>query len=201
MQDADHNQKSIPQVEDKRMKIVGLLSKNAHLKFLGGIALLMTIIIALPGKNPPKERPASSSTANGVSTDPNQARIEEYRARIDQEARKLSLEEAQLAQTKQALSAPETGAEIQRRPTGDIGQIYTRTGDWAPERVAHGSSDQEKREAMAPYASNIALSYRQLAGTPTPAHVAPIEPGETPRGTVTRPVTEPAVSPRFPAHG
>ena len=168
----------VPQVQDKRIRIPGLLPRNAQHRFLAGIALLMMAIIALSGKNPPKERAASGPAPTPAPVDPNQGRIREYQARIEEQARKLAAEEARLAQTKQALGQP-TGqaglpggpevpggtAAFEARSARASGAAYPPYGAEMAAR-ATPERDREKREAQALFASNIALSYRQAAASP-----------------------------------
>ena len=46
MADTDPKSPGVPQVQDRRIKIPGLLAKNAQARVLGGIALLMIVIIS-----------------------------------------------------------------------------------------------------------------------------------------------------------
>ena len=54
MPDVDPN--LVPQVQDKRPKIMGLLPKDAQARVLGGIALVMVVVILFSGQTTP-ERP------------------------------------------------------------------------------------------------------------------------------------------------
>jgi hypothetical protein len=72
---------------------------------IGGIAVLMMTVIALSGRNAPKERAAFTPPATSAVVDPNEARIREYRARIEEQARKLAAEQAQLAQGTRTLGS------------------------------------------------------------------------------------------------
>src|SRR5215472_12122983 len=96
-------QSEAPQIQDKRLKIPGVVPKNAQKLLLGGISLVMVVIIALSGRNTPKPRPAAGPATPLGTVDPNQARIQEYQAHIAAQASRLMAEEAQLAQAKQAL--------------------------------------------------------------------------------------------------
>src|SRR5262249_51920166 len=100
--------------------------------------------------------------------------------------RKLAIEEAKLVHDQGVLGLPIGQASLPRTPqppagTAAVEPRFPRTGaptyspyvseppTWSvPER------DREKREAQAFFASNIALSYRQVAASPRePAELAP----------------------------
>jgi type IV secretion system protein VirB10 len=155
----------IPQVQDKRPKIAGLLPKNAQQQVIGGIALLMILVMMFSGRKNPT-RPPTVSSPGGAVVDPNQARIQDYRARLDQETQKLAAEEAQLTQAKEAVgfrpgamgsgpaNAPSESARAER--FGEPPYHGAPTQSWK-------ELEREKREYEAPFASNIALSYRRPA--------------------------------------
>src|SRR5262245_43403644 len=156
----------VPQLRDKRFKIPGLLPRNAQHRLLGLIALFMVVIIALSGRNPPKDHPTSGPAVIEKLVVPNQPRIQEYRKRIEEEARKLAAEEAQLSQAKQALMTGNPQA------VGGMATTTVRPGRtggapnrpyWHDEARSTLEQDREKREAQSLFASNIALTYRQAA--------------------------------------
>jgi type IV secretion system protein TrbI len=155
----------IPQIKDKRPKIACVLPKNTQALVLGGIALVMVLVIVFSGHNAPKQRVAPSPTTASVVTEPNQARIQDYRARIEEQMRRLAAEEAELAQTKQAPGARPTEAPLPSASRMAYGQPYGAAA------ASNGSEpeknwierDQRKREYQSLYASNIALSYRREA--------------------------------------
>ncbi|PWT96944.1 MAG: hypothetical protein C5B51_32300 [Terriglobia bacterium] len=158
----NEEQVPVPQVTDKRPKILGLLPKNAQARVLGGIALLMVLVMTFSGRKAPQKRPENRPATAQATIDPNQARIQEYRARIEDQARQLAIEEAQLAQTKQVLGV---------RPAGPTGAAPppaspSSAGLLLAERPAQPEKnwielDRQKREYQGLYASNIALTYRQ----------------------------------------
>lgn len=96
--------KDIPQVRDRRPKIAGLLPKNAQNLAIGAIALVMVVIILFSGRSAPKAKNPPKPELSEPILEPSPARIQDYRARIEEQARKLAAEEAQLAQTKAAFS-------------------------------------------------------------------------------------------------
>src|SRR5579862_8286631 len=95
-----------PEIKDRVPVIRGLLPKNAQLQFFGAIALVMVLVILFSGHNAPKETGAKSLPLGSSTIDPNQTRIQEYRQRLEEQTRELAVEEAQLAQTKQAFAGP-----------------------------------------------------------------------------------------------
>jgi type IV secretion system protein VirB10 len=166
MPETEPTRPDVPQLHDKRFKIPGLVPRNAQHKLLGLIAMFMVVIIALSGRNPPKDHPTSRPAVVEKLVDPNQPRIKEYRKRIEEEAQKLAAEEAQVSQTKQALLTgnPQalggTATTIVRR--GWMGGAANRPY-WPEEARSTLEQDREKREAQSLFASNIALTYRQAA--------------------------------------
>ena len=63
----------------------------------------MILVIAFSGGRQPKEKPPAKTPAV-QPVDPNEQRIQEYRARIDAQAQKLAAEQAELAQAKQVFA-------------------------------------------------------------------------------------------------
>ncbi len=168
--------KDIPQVEDKRPKIAGLLPKNTQTRVLGGIALLMILVILFSGHNAPKEKAASSSSPGNAVTEPSQVRIQDYRTRIEEQVRRLAAEEAELTKTKAALGAhpgePVAALPASRAPT--YGASYGAAPVTGPEAEKDWiERDRQKREYQALFASNIALSHRRETPEATSANPAP----------------------------
>ncbi len=157
---AENDPIQVPQVQDRRIKPSGVLPKNAQAWVLSGIALLMVAVISFSGRTPSKERSSPAPPAAAGVMDPNAARIQEYQARIEEQARKLQLEQAQLARTQQALApGAATGTPSQTQPG-----LYMRPGEprYAspePDPVAGSiQADKEKRAYQSLFASNVALS-------------------------------------------
>ena len=145
-------QDPIPQVRDKRPKIAGLLPQNAQTRVLAGVALLMILVMMFSGRQTSRTKAATPASQAPTALDPNAARIQEYRAHIEDAARQLALEEAQLAQTKQALGVQTPPSTAEPRASGPA---YAT----APEKNWI-ELDREKRDYQGLYSSNIALSYR-----------------------------------------
>jgi type IV secretion system protein TrbI len=160
---AENDPIQTPQVQDKRVKPSGVLPKNAQAWVLSGLALLMVAVIALSGRTPSKERGSPELPATSGVMDPNAARIQEYQTRIEEQARKLQLEQAQLARTQQALTpggATGTPSQIQSGPYMRPGE--PRYASPEPDPVASSiQADKEKRAYQSLFASNVALSYRR----------------------------------------
>jgi type IV secretory pathway VirB10-like protein len=138
---------AVPQVRDLRARITGLLPQNMQARVLGGIALLMTVVIVFSGRKPVREI-RSTPVAGASVVDPNQARIQDYRARIEEQTQKLAAEEAQLTQAKQTLEVPPS-ASPSATPTG--GRPFSGRIESEP---------QSKKGDPSLFASNIALTYR-----------------------------------------
>lgn len=117
------------------------------------------------GGNSSKDSPNAPPKAAAV-IDPNLARIQDYRNRIDEEARKLSAEQAQLEQAKQALGLP--SPVNQANPAlGGAAPVHSAAippgyppSPTRPDKSAL-ESEKEKREYQSLFASNIALTYRK----------------------------------------
>jgi type IV secretory pathway VirB10-like protein len=181
---SDTNPSTAPQIQDNRSKPPGVLPKNTQAWVLSGIALLMVGVIALSGKNPPKARvdPTVQSPL-----DPNAARIQEYQKRIEEQARKLQFEQAQLAHTQQTLGLASNGpaTPTPSYPVGYPPSVYSRPAEFrsTPELIPAEDSiqaDRKKREYQSLFASNIALSYRKdiaAAQEPLPATSATLARG------------------------
>ena len=168
----DTNPPTASQVQDKRQKPPGILPRNTQAWVLSGLALLMVAVIALSGKNSPKERSVSTSPQAAAVVDPNAARIQDYQRRIEEQARKLQLEQAELARTRQALglasntpagtspTTPHSGPTYPPGPYSRAGEMrYSQTEPNPGENSIQ--MDKKKREYQSLFASNIALSYRK----------------------------------------
>lgn len=149
----------VPNIPKTPASPPGLLPRNTQAWLVGGISLLMVLVIALTGRNNPKEPPATSVQTAGV--DATTRRIEDYRMRIDQEAQKLQLERARLAQTQSLGQEP--GPSGQPMPVGSV-PAYSppyALSNSAPEDSS--GSERQKREYQSLFASNVALTLRPSA--------------------------------------
>jgi type IV secretion system protein VirB10 len=152
-------------VERRAPKPPGLLPRNTQTWIFGGIALVMVIIITFSGKKEPKPRKAPEAPP---VVDPSQVRIEEYRARIEEQARKLAAEQAQIAQDRRQLGvapgAPPSGAGgpyTNQLYSG--GRVSYQTEPALERQTSQIETDKKEREYRSLFASNIALTYRKNA--------------------------------------
>lgn len=180
MADTDRDPLIAPPVQDKRTQPPGVLPKNTQALVLGGLAFVMVAVIAFSGRNPPKERPTLSPASAVV--DPNAARIQDYQSRIDEQVRKLQLEQAQLVHTQQVLGVSPGGlanapgtvpGPSPAYPSYSRASASPYAGEESPEESAI-QADKRKREYQSLFATNVALSYRKEA-SPTPPPSAPLD--------------------------
>lgn len=179
-----------PQIPQHAAKPPGILPKHAQAWVIGGISLAMVIVITFFGGKEPKERvPVPLPSASVVT--PDDAKIREYRARIEQQAQKLEAEQARLVQTQQALgttvpSASLPSASLNATPEG----AFPAGAAAAPPSESDQAHtwmrlDREKREYVGRYASNVALSHRQASEMRLPLMSEPSGAGgDTPPGSV-----------------
>jgi type IV secretion system protein VirB10 len=162
--------------------------KNAQTYVVLGIAAIMVGAIVFSGAGSPPKPSAAAAPKSQAVIDPSLARIQEYRDRIDEQARKLAAEQAQLEQTKHALGlapAAQTNAMGgQPLPAGGY-PAYSQPAPPVPPGKPEKSAlqaDKEKREYQSLFASNIALTYRKDAALSidapptTGAPAAPVQP-------------------------
>ena len=141
-----------PVVENQAAKPAGILPKNTQAMVVAAISLIMVGAIAFSGSSSSKTATKPPIPTNSAVTDPNQARIAEYRQRLDEQARKLASEQAQVMQAKRQLGTA-TG-------NGDPSTGYDNRG---PSRTEETSleDDRKRRDYLSVFASNVALSYRK----------------------------------------
>src|ERR1700687_4769756 len=213
------------QVQDRVVRPPGVLPKNTQTYIIIGIAVLMVGAIAFSGAGAPPRNAATAAPKTPATVDPNWARIQDYRNRIDEQARKLADEQAKLEQAKQAFGITPGAAPPATQLAPPPGYAYAayQQPDPRPEPKPEKSAiemDKEKREYQSLFASNVALGYRKneeqpsvASAVPTPAPVGsipntPPPPAQTAVRT-TRAVNEtdseevesavPDTSPRFPS--
>ena len=165
-----NDQSQVPAVTDKRLAPPGILPRNIQPLLFGGVAVVMVIVIFFSGRNTPKARNSNAPGGETTTLVTNEDKVKAYRDRIDEEARKLKKEQAELAWTKRAL----TGAANQQMLSPDLGGSGIGSSalppNLHPTSVAQKSwveQEKEKREYLALFASNVALSYRN---EPKPAN-------------------------------
>lgn len=164
------------QVQDRAVRPPGVLPKNTQTYIIIGIAVLMVGAIAFSGAGTPPRSAATAAPKTPTAVDPNWARIQDYRNRIDEQARKLADEQAKLEQAKQAFGGvPVAGSPTQQPPPGYAYRAYQPPEprpEPKPERSAI-EMDKEKREYQSLFASNVALSYRKGDDQPAIANPSP----------------------------
>ena len=157
------------EIRDRAIRPSGLLPKNAQTYVVLGIAAIMVGAIVFSGGGSPPKPSAATAPKSQAVIDPSLARIQEYRDRIDEQARKLAAEQAQLEQTKHALGlAPAAqsnamgGQPLPAAGYPAYGQPAPAVPPGKPEKSAI-QADKEKREYQSLFASNIALTNRKDA--------------------------------------
>lgn len=167
------------QVRDRTIRPAGLLPKNMQTYVILAITIVMVGAIAFSGGGATQSRKANPNEQKApAAIDPNLSRIQEYRNRIDEQARKLAAEQAQLEQTKQALGLPLAG-QASALPNQTLSSAaYAGPGYPQPAYVQPPArpeksaieADKEKREYQSLFASNVALSYRKDAENTGASH-------------------------------
>jgi type IV secretion system protein TrbI len=159
----------VPEVQNKAPKAPGVLPKNAQTWVIVIIAAIMILVIAFSNSGTPKPKPKSVSGQQQTASPPNQRQIDQYRAMVDEEARKLALERQRLDQAK--LDAQNAAVSAQTPIPGQVnpyqqGQYppagYTNR-EQSPEEVQRLAleAERKKREYNSLFSSNLSLSYRK----------------------------------------
>jgi len=200
---AEHLSATAPQVEQLAVKPKGILPPNLQNWFLvgGGILVVLFILSNSGGTSAKAKKASSAEAAKPVVIDPSQTRIQEYRDKIDTEARKLEAEEEQLKEVQQSLGvAPgagqRAGALQAAYPPEALNQLPVMPADVQNSSVDPVRSERDKREYASLFASNLALSLR-----PSPAAGVASERGEVAEAEKARSVVSdsvPQVAPPSP---
>ena len=147
MQEPDNSFASaaVPDVQNKTTKPPGILPKNAQTWIVVGLAAVMFSVIAFSNAGTPK--PKARETASRRENSPTQTRIDEYRAMVDEEARRLTAErqkaEQARTQAQAAMAAFPQAAPLQQ------GSVYGQTGRYEPAGPAGSSAALTGRIAAA----------------------------------------------------
>src|SRR4051812_40791544 len=88
-----------PDFQDKTVPPPGILPKNMSTRMLSGVAVVMVAVIVFADMRFPK--PATSRAPAVEAMDPNATRIQEYQKRVEEQTRKLQLEQASLPHQQQ----------------------------------------------------------------------------------------------------
>ena len=160
---ASNDPLGVPEIQDKRTKPLGLLPKNAQAWTLTAVAFVMVLVIVFSGKSAPK--PPTKVPPLPPIVDPNLPGIDDLRNRIDYMANKNRAAQERIAalQAGMANSALPTPTEqfnpAATTPLAHVNRGYA-SGDLNQQR-SWVDPEEQKRESRAPYASNVALSYRK----------------------------------------
>ena len=162
---------AVPPVQYKAPRPPGVLPPHAQTWVMAGIALLILAIVGFSQRGAPQAERATTRTQSPLVTDPDQQRIKQYAARLDEQLRQLAAEKTQLALTKRQLEltpnatpwvAESAAARTGETPPADAPPARQRPRADEPEvgattDLAH---ERARREYESLFASNIALSYR-----------------------------------------
>src|SRR5437879_10667817 len=152
-----NDQSQVPGVTDKRLAPPGILPPNIQRLVLGGVAVVMVIVIFFSGRSTPKARNSSPPGAETTILPPNEDKVKAYRDRIDEEARKLKKEQAELAWTKKALTGAGSGGsgiDSSALPLSNLQPTSVAQKSWVEQ-------EKEKREYLSRFAPIVVLSYRK----------------------------------------
>lgn len=137
-------------------KPTGVLPRNAQTMMIVAISTVMIAAIAFSGAGTKTTAKPSPPPTSGV-TDPNQARIAEYRSRLDEEARKLAAEQAQVLEARQQF-ADETAARASANGTLPSGRTDPSSSNAEENNI---DNDRKRRAYLSLFASNVVLSFRK----------------------------------------
>ncbi len=142
-----------PEVRDRASRPAGLIPRHLQTWVMAGLAALIVGVILFTGPGPTRSTPAAPRPP--VTVDASQARIQEYRDRLEEEVRRLRAEQSDLAAAKRSLSG--TASSAAEPPTAAPAE--STEGDGATARAAI-AQDQAQRAYRALYADNLAWSSR-----------------------------------------
>jgi type IV secretion system protein VirB10 len=137
-------------------KPTGVLPRNAQTMMMVAISAVMIAAIAFSGTGTKTTAKPSPPPTAGV-TDPNQARIAEYRSRLDEEARKLAAEQAQVLEARRQF-ADAAAARTPANGTLPSGRTDPSSSNAEENNI---DNDRKRRAYLSLFASNVALSFRK----------------------------------------
>jgi type IV secretion system protein VirB10 len=163
-------------VRNQAPKPPGVMPKHSQTWVVLGLAAVMMVVVAFSGS--PEPKPADRAQRKPVqATDPNQQQIRSYAAQLDEQVKKLQMEQARLERARGSATmppndAPGAGTLVEPRPVNT---------DRAPSPQEQLEAERRKREYASLFASNVALSYRGSGATPvSTAQRAEVLPPATP---------------------
>lgn len=164
-QDNSFATNAVPEVQNKAPKAPGILPKNAQTWVIVIIAVVMILVIAFSNSGTPKPKPKSVSSQQQTASPPNQRQIDQYRAMVDEEARKLALERQRLDQAKldaqnAAVNAQAPmAAQMNPYQQGEYQPAGYTSREQSPEEAQRLALEAEwkKREYNSLFSSNVSL--------------------------------------------
>ena len=135
----------------------GVLPRNAQTTMIVAISAVMIAAIAFSGTGTKTTAKPSPPPTSGV-TDPNQSRIAEYRSRLDEEARKLAAEQAQVLEARRQF-ADATAVRAPANGTLPSGRADPSSSNTEENNI---DNDRKRRAYLSLFASNVALSFRKV---------------------------------------
>jgi type IV secretion system protein VirB10 len=153
----------------------GVLPRNAQKLAIVTISLLMIVILVFSGRSGSKDTPMRQAQAVPVP-DATQARIEEYRARIDEQARKLAAEQARLAQSRRGAddmstwaASPPAGALSTYQAEGLAPPVYSDARSSAvTQQRDEIAAAWLRRDYESRFVSSLAIDRRQRTASVAP---------------------------------
>jgi type IV secretion system protein TrbI len=158
---------AVPELQNKAPKAPGILPKNAQTWVIVIIALVMMLVIAFSNSGAPKVKPKPLNTTQQTASPPSPRQIDQYKAMVDEEARKLAFERQRLDQAKNeaqnanAQLPPGQGNAYPYPPqTQPAGYNARELSPEEAQRIAL-EAERKKREYNSLFSSNVSLSLRK----------------------------------------
>jgi type IV secretory pathway VirB10-like protein len=167
-----------PVVRNQVARPEGVMPKHIQTWVVLGIAALTMVVVAFSGPSTPRSSDRGQRKP-APATDPNQQQIRTYAAQLDEQVRKLQMEQARLDRVRGNGALPATSAPPSAAPLpGSLVEPRTAPTDRGESAAEQLEAERKKREYASLFASNVALSYRrqetaQGAISPAPAAVPP----------------------------
>jgi type IV secretion system protein VirB10 len=167
-QDNSFASRAVPEVQNRALKAPGIMPKNAQTWAIVGISAVMITVIAFSSSGTPKVKPRSVTAEQQSTSLPNQRQIDQYKAMVDEEARKLAFERQRLEKAKadaqNAAATAQFGAPL--GPPVTTGYAATQavpTHEQSPEEAQKLAleAERKKREYFSLFSSNVSLSFRK----------------------------------------
>jgi type IV secretory pathway VirB10-like protein len=150
-------------IQDNAPKPPGLLPKNVQSWLILGLAVLMVLIMWLTGgkKPPPAQKTPGLAPQMAPPAEINEAKIAELQNRIQELQREQLLAQSALAQQTRTLTMDPADSQ-----TGLAkGSAAGASGERAEDPI---QAERKKRNYLSLFASNVALTSRKAAPSPTP---------------------------------